>query len=131
MASKYSVGRSASGYRPYTRGSATGRSSRFGGAVGGSARRVLNPWGNLVPAAKGRRANAVGATIARGRPRGSGVRRPTPDASLWGMRYPVNDPNAWPIEGTKSGPTSGMTQAKADFNNAVVNKAFQRAGYAG
>lgn len=117
--------------RGYTK-KQTGSSSRFGGAAGGSARRVLNPWGNTVPAAKGRRANAVGQTVGRGRQRGvSGVRKPTPDSSLWSIDYPKNDPLQWPIQGGKRKSPSGMTQAKANWNNAIVNKAYQRGGYAG
>jgi hypothetical protein len=54
--------------------------------------------------------------------------------------YKANDPNAWPLMvddghgnliGTKSGPTSGMTQAKADRYNAILNNAYVRGGYAG
>lgn len=103
---------------------------RFGGAVGAGARRVLSPWGNSVPAAKGRGTNAVGATVTKARkPRGSSTRKPRPDPSLWSIKYPKNDPLAWPIEGGVTGSISGMTQAKADFNNDVVNDAYTRAGY--
>lgn len=110
----------------------TGASSRFGGAAGANVRRVLNPWGNMVPAAKGRRANAVGATIAKSRAsRRSAVAMPKADASRWSMDYPKNDPLQWPIQAGKRGSPSGMTQHKADVNNAAVNHAYQRAGYAG
>lgn len=115
--------------RGYTR-KQTGTRSGFGGARSAGARRVLNPWGNSVPAAKGRRANALGTTIGRrGGHRGGAVRRPKPDSTLWSMKYPKNDPLQWPVEGEKMASPSGMTQEKADWNNAVVNHAFKRAGY--
>lgn len=125
------MAKNRSGFTPFNKARATGSSSRYGGAAGAGSRRVLNPWGNAVPAAQGRRANALGVTIARGRPSGSAARRPTPSPQLWGMQYTPNDPNAWPIQGGKQGPASGMTQHKIDWNNSVVTKAYQRAGYAG
>jgi hypothetical protein len=105
--------------RGYTR-KQTGTPSRFGGAAGGAARRVLNPWGNPVPKL-GRRTTAGG--------RRGAVRKPVPDPSLWSIDYPKNDPLQWPIEGGKHPSPSGMTQAKADFNNRAVNKEYKRAGY--
>jgi len=113
--------------RGYYRGSQTGARSRFGGAAGASARRVLNPWGNAIPQPTGRRANAVGATVARARTgRRPAIALPKADPSVWSINYPKNDPAQWPIEGGKRGPASAMTQAKADVHNAAVNHAFQR-----
>jgi hypothetical protein len=105
--------------RGYTR-KQTGTPSRFGGAAGGAVRRVLNPWGNNVP--------KLGRTsgVRKG---GGAVRRPKPDPQVWSMKYPANDPLQWPIVGGKHGSPSGMTQAKANFNNGAVNRAYKRAGY--
>jgi hypothetical protein len=83
-------------------------------------RRVLNPWGNNVA--------QLGRSVAKPTRRGAVV-RPKPDSSLWSMKYPKNDPKQWPVEGGKHGSPSAMTQAKADWNNRVVNAAYKRAGY--
>jgi hypothetical protein len=118
--------------------SAYGKPSSWGGSR--AKGRTLVPWGNNYPMGSARGANALGATPFRSKVRSSGaVRKPTPDPSLWGMTYKPNDPVLWPVlpdvnaspPRRGGGPNSGMNQAKADFNNAVVNHAFQRAGYAG
>lgn len=115
------------GGRAYTSASASGTPSGWPG--GGATRTILNPWGNNMPASQGRRANSVGATPFKTKMRSrGGVSQPTPSSQLWSMSYKANDPQAWPIEGGKN--FSAMTQAKADWNNAVVNHAFQRGGYA-
>jgi len=107
----------------------TGTPSSFGrkGASGG---RTVNPWGRNVPASFGRGANANGVTAGRGRPGGSSRARNVTDPALRSMDYTPNDPAQWPIEGGKRYSILS-TQAKADFNNAVVNNAFKRGGYAG
>lgn len=131
MASKR-VGKGTFGGRAYGTASASGKPSRFGGAKSGRLRSILNPWGNNVPKGTARRTNGVGQSPFRTRVRPTGTRqKPTPDRSLFGMKYKPNDPNAWPIEGGKADADSGMNQDKADFNNDAVNKAFQRGGYAG
>jgi hypothetical protein len=90
----------------------------------------MAPWGKPIPAGQGRRTNGVGGgNRSRVTVRGSSTRRPTPSKALWSISYPANDPTQWPVEGGKN--TSSFTQEKADWNNAVVNHAFQRAGYAG
>jgi len=114
--------------RGYTR-KQTGAKSRAGVAKPAPVRRTLNPWGNMVPKATGRRANAVGQTVGKSRHRASSVRKPTPAPDLWDMKYSPNDPLQWPIEGGKRGSASGMTQAKVDVHNAAVEKAYNRAGY--
>lgn len=83
-------------------------------------RRVLNPWGNNVP--------KMGRGITLGR-KAHGVSRPKADSSLWSIDYPKNDPLQWPVQGGKRGSPSGMTQAKANFNNRATNQAYKRAGY--
>ena len=124
------VGKGTFGGRGYSSASATG--SRSNALNSGGARRILNPWGNNVPQGTARKANAVGDTPFRSKVRNAGaVRRPTADRSLFGMDYKRNDPNHWPLEGGKADADSGMTQAKADFNNSAVNHAFKRGGYAG
>ena len=114
--------------RGYTKKQTGSRNTKGVARVGGN-RRTVNPWGNNVPKATGRRANAVGQTVARSKGLRNPSRRPTPDASLWSIDYPKNDPAAWPIEGGKRGPTSAMTQHKADVHNAAVEQAYTRAGY--
>lgn len=118
------------------RGSAYGKPSSFGGSRGKN--RTLVPWGNIYPARQGRQTNSVGATPFRAKVRRSGsVSKPTPNPAIWGMKYPKNDPARWPVmpnvnTGLRSGgPDSAMNQHKVDFNNAVVNNAFKRGGYAG
>jgi len=112
--------------RGYTRAQ-VGASSRFGAARTGTARRVLNPWGNTVPQKSGVRTNALGQSITKTtRLKRGAVSLQRPDPSLYSISYPANDPAQWPIEGGKRGPTSAMTQAKADVHNAAVNHAFQR-----
>jgi hypothetical protein len=101
------------------------RKSTFGGARHG-VQSVKAPWGEPIPK----------STRARGsKPRGSSTRKPRPDPSLWSIAYKPNDPLAWPLENPAARADlpliSGMSQAKANFNNAAVNKAFQRGGYAG
>lgn len=107
------------------RRSQKGTASTFGNSRT-SVRTVLAPWGKPIT----RSTRSRGST-----PRGSAHRRPKPDPQLRGMDYPPNDPLQWPIEspavrGDLPKP-SGMTANKATFNNTVVNKAFQRGGYAG
>jgi hypothetical protein len=119
-----------------SKANAYGKPSSFGRS--GAKARTLVPWGNIYPARQGRQANSVGATPFRAKVRSTGgIRKPTPNPAIWGMAYPKNDPVQWPVvpnvgTGSRSGGSnSGMTQAKADFHNAVVNRAFQRGGYAG
>lgn len=115
--------------------SMTGTKSSWG-AVRATPRRTLLPWGKPVPK------RTVGATTGSGqgrnmgrKPAGSSVAKPTADKSLWGMQYKLNDPLGWPVESPASRSdlilASGMSQDKADFANAALNKAYQRGGYAG
>ncbi|UOW92890.1 hypothetical protein SEA_LEOPARD_12 [Mycobacterium phage Leopard] len=99
------------------------RASVFGSARHGS-RSVISPWGKPIPMRR----------KGSGRVSGSSTRKPTPDPSLWGMKYKPNDPLAWPLENPAQRSDlefDKTTTAKANFNNAIVNKAFQRGGYAG
>jgi hypothetical protein len=107
------------------RKSQLGSRSTFGSSRT-SVRSVTAPWGSPIPKRGGSRGS---------RPRGSSTAKPTPDPSLWSMRYKPNDPLAWPLENPQErsdlNVVSGHTQAKVDFNNAAVNHAFERAGYDG
>jgi hypothetical protein len=123
MTSPYSAYSSWGPGRNFT-ARATGTPSAWG--RGSAARSILNPWGGP---------NVPKSTVSTAK-FGPGSRRsPTPDASLFSMNYTANDPLQWPIvlnasTGLRRGPTSGMTQAKADFWNAAVNHAYARL-YAG
>jgi hypothetical protein len=98
--------------------SATGTPSGWG--RGATPRSILSPWGNNI-----------GRTTPNTQKFGPSRRRaPVPDASLFSIDYPANDPLAWPIIGGRRGPISGMTQAKADWWNSAVNHAYART-YAG
>ena len=110
------------------RRSQTGTASTFGGAR--TSVRTVAPWGDPIPKRTARRGrNSVVRT------RGSSTARHTPSPQLWGMSYKRNDPAAWPLEDPSVRADlrldSAMTSAKADWNNTVVNNAFQRGGYAG
>lgn len=96
---------------------ATGTPSNFGRNAR-SGRSILNPWGSNFAKPK--------APSKLQKFGGSARRQATPDSSLYSMAYKTNDPLAWPIEGGRRGSISGMTQAKVDWNNAVVNHAFER-----
>lgn len=81
----------------------------------------MSPWGN----------NFGRTGVGGGKVGGSSRRQNTPDPSLYSMDYTANDPLQWPVmpdgqTGLRRGPTSGMTQAKADRNNLIVNHAFLR-----
>lgn len=100
------------------------RASVFGNSRHGT-RKVQSPWGRPIP----QRGSSRGST-----PRGSSTRKPTPNPALWSMSYPANKPSLWPMEEPKVRADlggGGPTQAVADRRNAIVNKAFQRGGYAG
>lgn len=105
------------------RKSQKGTASHFG-ASRSSTHVVKTPWGAAIPK----------RTRGSRRPSGSSTRKPTPDPQLWSMKYKINDPLLWPLETPTQrsdlGTESGMTAAKATFNNNAVNKAFQRGGYA-
>jgi hypothetical protein len=104
----------------------TGKASAFGGAKH-RVSKLESPWGRVKAKAR----NGVHGS----RPRGSSTSRPTPDASLRSMSYPKNDPTQWPLENPQTRADlrrdSAMTQGKADWQNGVVNHAYQRGGYAG
>lgn len=110
--------------------SQTGKASAFGGARTRGTR-SLAPWGTISGQKTARGANASGVTRSTVRSPGRNlIRLSTPALSERSMSYPTNDPLAWPVEGGNfTVPLSGMTQAKADFNNNAVNFAYQRAGY--
>ena len=84
------------------------------------ARKTLMPWGRNTPM------RTKAATVSKRR--GSS---PTPDSSLFGMKYPANKPALWPIEGQKRASATAPTQAQANRHNEIVNNAYTRAGYAG
>jgi hypothetical protein len=111
------------------RRSQTGTRSTFGGART-SVRTVTAPWGDPIAKRSARRGRNSAV-----RTRGSSTAKPTPSPQLWGMKYNRNDPAAWPLEDPQTRADlrldSAMTQAKADWNNTVVNYSFQRGGYAG
>jgi hypothetical protein len=103
-----------------------GSPSAFGGK---KAKRTLNPWGNTRTQATTRGANDAGVSRGRvRRPRGSAVRMGVPNPQERAMAYPANDPLLWPIEDPATNGfnnRSGMTQAKADANNAALNHELQ------
>lgn len=109
--------------------SRTGARSTFGNTRS-SVHTVKTPWGQPIPKRSAHRGRNSAV-----RTRGSSRSKPTPDPSLRGMDYTPNDPLAWPIEVPTSTAqlnlVSGNSAAKATWNNNVVNKAFQRGGYAG
>lgn len=119
---------------PFTKSQLGGR-SRYGNPR--RTPRTLNPWGNIYPK------RTVGPTTASGQGRKTSGRAPgrtlnarsTPDSSIWGMSYPINDPKMWPVQHpahrSDLGDPYAMTAGKAAFQNAAVNHAFQRVGYAG
>ncbi len=92
------------------------------------AKRLL-PWGNNVAKNRGR-VNAQGQGPAK--PwnkvrRGCTGGAPSVPAVRASMDYPANDPLQWPIAGGKRTTTpDNTTQAKADKQNAIVNKAYLR-----
>ena len=105
--------------------------------VGKTTKRTLAPFGKIFPQ------KGVGHTDAQGNSRRgkqnkvsrrSSTRKSTPAPELFSMDYPANKPYAWPVESPPigaNGRTSGYTSSVANRNNAQVNKAFQRGGYAG
>lgn len=104
------------------------------------AKKIVNPWGSIFPQKGVGRVNGIGQSrrSARNTVSGSDIRKPTPDSSERGMQYPANKPYAWPVEpdfdthvAPENGHTSGYTAAVAARQNAQVNTAFKRGGYAG
>ena len=93
-----------------------------------TTKKVLNPWGSIFPQKKAGKAKV----------RGSSTRKSRPAPELFKMYYPANQPSQWPVEidtvghtTPEAGHRSGYTQAVADRQNAQVNNAFKRGGYAG
>lgn len=113
---------------PYNKTQLGGRSS-FGGK---SSRKTTYPWGNIVGKAGTSKTRGVSGVGNKSKVRVSTTSRskPTPDGSLWGMSYPVNQPWTWPVEGSVPNSTA-PTEAQATRHNAITNFAFQRDGYAG
>lgn len=134
MTVPYLAGRSSWGYSSRQ----TGTPSRYGAAQAGVSRNLLNPWGNIASTRSAMFTTPQGNNPSRAVLRGSAVQQPTPDSSLWSVPYRANDPVQWPLMvddghgglvGTKSGPTSGMTTEKVNWNNSVVENAYTRAKY--
>jgi hypothetical protein len=104
----------------------TGTPSSFGGAKtkGGT----INPWGKNKPKQLKPTTNKV--------TRGSN-RKSTPDPQLRAVpNYVANDPRSWPkvkpngLPEKNPSPTA-PSPATATRQNAIVNNAFKRGGYAG
>jgi hypothetical protein len=117
-------------------GKQTGTPSKT--TYGGKQRRktTVDPWGPIIPNRLIGKVNGIGQSI-RGRlnlTRGSATRKPVPDASLKGMKYPANNPTQWPIQNppgtyTKQQDPYGITPTVITNVNAAINHAYKRAGY--
>ena len=106
--------------RGYTK-KQTGTPSTWGQS--GKASKSVDPWGKPQPKKP--------PAKARNSVKGSSRKQATPDPQLKGMDYPPNDPRQWPIVGAKRPSPTAPTQANVDRQNAIVNNAFKRGGYAG
>lgn len=114
----------------------TGTPSRFG-AVKAGGNRTVNPWGKAVGHKGATKTNAIGQNPSqRRKPAGTTRKKPTPDPQLSGMKYKANDPREWPVvpsvalgQHGRPSPTAPTT-ANVTRNNAIVDKAYQRGGYA-
>jgi len=114
---------------PFKKGQ-TGSPSKWARAK--TLSKTIAPWGNPTGQRTATGINAAGqgksrVTLSRG---SRIVKRP--DTSERAIANPSRMPTAWPQEdtGIAVSPTA-YTPAEATSHNAIVNKAFQRGGYAG
>lgn len=106
------------------------------GAALRKARKVINPWGPIVPNRRVGKVNGIGQSVT-GRSstvRGSATRKPRPDPSLRSMDYPRNDPLAWPVEvdtttHVRQPSQSGITSSVIANVNASIEQAYTRDKY--
>lgn len=107
-----------------------GSKSKWGKAK--TLSKVIAPWGNPTGQKTATGINGVGQGRARVTLRRGGRTVKRPDSSERAIANGSRMPTAWPQEdvGLAVSPTA-YTPAEATSHNAIVNKAFQRGGYAG